>query len=910
MRFLSSVSKRKSTSAPSDTTGPSGNPADDPIQELRRIYFDAHWYGARHPEAVATGDLWGHYLANAHLPGFVPNPLSAPPTPAGTRVKASALFDADWYLHIYPDIFAAGVDPVRHYLEAGRFEGRMPNAYFDPAYYVSRHPDVAIENALGNYVLGGRNEGCDPNPYFASAWYGECYLAEALEINPLQHYLEHGAHNGLWPHPFFDETRYLDLNPDVARLVRAGELASGYMHFVCWGARDIEDRAYLRVAFDWGPVSLEYDRLAYLTDNPDVQAAIEEGRSRSGIEHLFSQGWREAKSGLRAIYGPRHALKLLDTRPPLPNAGEGSASKKRRGRYLCLFAHYDRDDRIDDYVLIYLKALRRFDVDIVFITATATENELAKVAPLVVRTIVKNDAGRDFGSWVLALEVLGLDCGEGYERVVFANDSIYFPVRPIAPLFADMEARAYNLYGMSDSAQMGAYHLQSFFLAFDPRAQAVLFPRFVERFKRFYLLTKWGQIGEFEVGLSKMAQDAGLSIGAFFSSQDVREDVLRDPRLSRWSKMRSGVAHLNPTHDLWDLMIGEYGWPGLKVELLRDNPNAVDGLEGLPDLIADGETPIAVIEAHQARMKRPGVRVRSAQMQVRTPLSLVRRISGGATVGGERLVLFAHHDPQRVVDPHVLHQVEALRRAGCDVVFITATDVDAALAPLLPLVSDILVKTDVGRDFGSWFLALQAMASEVRQARTVVWMNDSTYFPLFDPSRMFAEMKHRGADFWGVVDSYNGGWHVMSWLWVFERAAMETGVFDWYISEFNATYDKWAQIRNYEIRIPAKLKSAGLAVASYVCADDVRSHILSDYPDHPRLATAAAGDFNMAHDFWREIITDFSAPALKVELVRDNPLGIDLSRLMSVIDEFTDYDPDLIRRHMSRLKASHLPLSE
>jgi hypothetical protein len=33
----------------------------------------------------------------------------------------------------------------------------------------------------------------------------------------------------------------------------------------------------------------------------------------------------------------------------------------------------------------------------------------------------------------------------------------------------------------------------------------------------------------------------------------------------------------------------------------------------------------------------------------------------------------------------------------------------------------------------------------------------------------------------------------------------------------------------------------------------------------------------MTHDFWEETITRFRCPALKVELLRDNPLGIDLS---------------------------------
>ena len=37
-------------------------------------------------------------------------------------------FDRDWYLHIYPDVAQAGIDPWQHYYRHGRFEGRLPHA--------------------------------------------------------------------------------------------------------------------------------------------------------------------------------------------------------------------------------------------------------------------------------------------------------------------------------------------------------------------------------------------------------------------------------------------------------------------------------------------------------------------------------------------------------------------------------------------------------------------------------------------------------------------------------------------------------------------------------------------------------------------------------------------------------------
>ena len=40
--------------------------------------------------------------------------------------RPSASFDGEAYLAAYPDVRAAGVNPLAHYLRHGRLEGRVP----------------------------------------------------------------------------------------------------------------------------------------------------------------------------------------------------------------------------------------------------------------------------------------------------------------------------------------------------------------------------------------------------------------------------------------------------------------------------------------------------------------------------------------------------------------------------------------------------------------------------------------------------------------------------------------------------------------------------------------------------------------------------------------------------------------
>ena len=114
-------------------------------------------------------------------------------------LRRSALVDADWYRETYPDVAAAGTDPVEHYVGSGADEGRQPNAYFDTAWYLEVNEDVrnAGMNPLLHYVVSGAAEGRGAGPDFDTAY----YIAQnpeigAADINPLLHFLRFGQHEG------------------------------------------------------------------------------------------------------------------------------------------------------------------------------------------------------------------------------------------------------------------------------------------------------------------------------------------------------------------------------------------------------------------------------------------------------------------------------------------------------------------------------------------------------------------------------------------------------------------------------------------------------------------------------------------------------------------------------------------
>lgn len=90
---------------------------------------------------------------------------------------------------------------------------------FDSDWYLEQYTDVraAGVNPLIHYLRHGAAEGRDPNPLFDSDWYLDRYPdVRAAGANPLMHYLRHGAREGRDPCESFSSRDYLANNPDIA----------------------------------------------------------------------------------------------------------------------------------------------------------------------------------------------------------------------------------------------------------------------------------------------------------------------------------------------------------------------------------------------------------------------------------------------------------------------------------------------------------------------------------------------------------------------------------------------------------------------------------------------------------------------------------------------------------------------
>ena len=84
----------------------------------------------------------------------------------------------------------------------------------------------------------------------------------------------------------FDEHYYLEMNPDVAAAVAAGQFATGYDHYIEYGQ------------FEGRSPSPYWDEAYYLQENPDVAAAVKAHTVTSGFMQYYLYGQYENRPGL------------------------------------------------------------------------------------------------------------------------------------------------------------------------------------------------------------------------------------------------------------------------------------------------------------------------------------------------------------------------------------------------------------------------------------------------------------------------------------------------------------------------------------------------------------------------------------------------------------------------------------
>ena len=108
----------------------------------------------------------------------------------------TGLFLKSWYKNCNTDINFENINPIQHFILYGVHEGRKPNPYFDPKWYVNKYKSSSastIDTVL-NYSQSEWRQN-NPSPHFLNSYYLENNLdAKENNFEPLYHYLQFGIY--------------------------------------------------------------------------------------------------------------------------------------------------------------------------------------------------------------------------------------------------------------------------------------------------------------------------------------------------------------------------------------------------------------------------------------------------------------------------------------------------------------------------------------------------------------------------------------------------------------------------------------------------------------------------------------------------------------------------------------------
>lgn len=263
-------------------------------------------------------------------------------------------------------------------------------------------------------------------------------------------------------------------------------------------------------------------------------------------------------------------------------------SQGEPAKRLLLYAHFDPDDAIHDYVVHALRSMSRVCSEIRFVTTSRLSGaERAKIEPHVQSILEVENVGFDFFMWKRCLVAVDL---AAYDEVVLMNSSVYGPLRDISATFAAMQEDPCDAWGIVES-QEHERHVQSFFLVFRrPVLSSGTFRTFWDSVLPYR--NKGQVIRSYEIGLTQWLVDGGFTVAAFCPWRQVVRYLVAHPRnafpipraVSGIPRLASKAARLlltlsrrlyirpaNPTVAFPGELI-ELGVPFLKLEVVRDNP--------------------------------------------------------------------------------------------------------------------------------------------------------------------------------------------------------------------------------------------------------------------------------------------------------------------------------------------------
>ena len=214
-----------------------------------------------------------------------------------------------------------------------------------------------------------------------------------------------------------------------------------------------------------------------------------------------------------------------------------------------------------------------------------------------------------------------------------------------------------------------------------------------------------------------------------------------------------------------------------------------------------------------------------------------------------------------------------------DIIFVSTAESlqDTSIKELEKYCKDIIVKKNVGYDFGAWKTGLDYLGTKLQDYEQLILCNDSVYGPFFNLETIFEKMNTE--DFWSMTDNHEIEYHLQSYFIVYSKKVFTHKTFVNFWTKFKIYHDKQTLIEKNEIDFSQALMNENFTYSAYYSSKD-KNYV------------------NILQYGWNDLLTQHQFPFIKRELLKRNPLGIDIKNWSEIITSVSTYDTKLITKDL------------
>lgn len=180
--------------------------------------------------------------------------------------------------------------------------------------------------------------------------------------------------------------------------------------------------------------------------------------------------------------------------------------------------------------------------------------------------------------------------------------------------------------------------------------------------------------------------------------------------------------------------------------------------------------------------------------------AICARHPGVVASGGGRFAVFVTFNAGTTVPAYVLHHLDALARAGFDVVVVSNNrDIGPnSLRRLQEKAHVVLTRLNMGYDFGAYRDGITYVLDNHPAAHEILLVNDSVFGPFNDLSPLLDRADRMEADVVGLIDSHEVRYHFQSFWLLFRNGALQSEAFRRFWRRMPYAKDKHEVINRYE----------------------------------------------------------------------------------------------------------------